>query len=66
MQKLEDRECSWGLKRILSLKSRPRCDPPKWKVKVASDAPMFAGQVWYLCDYHKKHLLLRFEKVEKL
>jgi hypothetical protein len=66
MQKLEDRECSWQLKRMLSLRPRPPCDPPKWKVKVASNTPMFAGEVMYLCDYHKKNLALRFETVEKL
>jgi hypothetical protein len=66
MQKLEDRVCSWQLKRVLSLRPRPPCDPPKWKVKIVKDAPMFAGQTMYLCDYHKKNLLLKFETVEKL
>lgn len=59
-------ECYWGLMRVLSLRSRPKCDPPKWKVTVAKDAPILAGKTIHLCDYHKKNLLLTFTKTEKV
>ena len=64
MQKLEDKECDWQYVRLF--KPNPKCEPAKWKVKVAMGQLMFSGKTLYLCDYHKKNLLFKFEKVEKL
>lgn len=60
----EKRICDWEIIRSISLMPRPKCGPVKWKVKTAI-GPMFSGRIMYLCDYHKKNLLLKFEKVEK-
>lgn len=65
-KKVTEKECDWGLMRILSLHSRPKCEPVKWKVEIARNAPICAGRVMYLCDYHKRNVLLKFSKVERL